>query len=131
MTLRELGFPPYDGPATVSPPGSDCPDSTEVMSVYLADCHNKYCLDEIPTHFGNFVLREKLVFPSREFWVWSCEDGFGRTWDVLVVRGKAKVYGKLGSDLWMTGDLYTERHAPLELILAEYPEHTNEAGRAH
>jgi hypothetical protein len=126
---REAGFPVYDGPTTESPPGTDCPYSIPVMSRYLTDCHYHYSVEEEPTTFGEFELREKLVFSNREFWIWSCKDGFGRNWDIVVGRGETPMHGESGSKVWMTGDIYVGRHTPMQLIVDEYPEHIHETGK--
>jgi len=132
MTLGiEASFPIYSGPTTESPPGTDCPYSVQVMSRYLTGCHYHYMLEEEPATFGELEFREKLVFSNREFWVWSCKDGFGRNWDIVVGRGETQMYGECGSDVWMTSAAYIERHPPRELIVSEYPENVHETGKAN
>ncbi|MCP4319653.1 MAG: hypothetical protein GY789_27650 [Hyphomicrobiales bacterium] len=124
----DRGFPLHSGPSTESPPGTDSPYSIQVMADYLTGCQFHYEIEEDPTTFGEFRLREKLSFSNREFWVWSCKDGFGRIWDVVVGRGESPFHLDSEPQIWMFGALYKERYTPWELIVSEFPEHIHETG---
>ncbi|MCY6382104.1 hypothetical protein [Hoeflea prorocentri] len=99
------------------------------MSDYMTNCHYKYSVDEEPTSYGEFRLREKLFFLNREFWVWSCKDGFGRTWDVVVGRDEPSFHPDSQPPIWMFGALHEKRYDPREIIVNEFPELIHETGK--
>ena len=101
------------------------------MAEYLRDCHYRYSTDEEPTTFDGFALRETFQFSDRRFWVWSCTDGFGRTWDVIVGQGRTSVHGATGNALWMHGERNDGRPEPRDLIARDYPEHNDYSGRVN
>jgi hypothetical protein len=128
----ESGFPAWTGDSLAqSASESGCPISPGEMAEYMSGCQHQYCLDEEPTTFANFQLRAKFDFVSREFWVWSCEDGFGRSWDIIAGRGQSPFHNKTGIELWMHGERNARNIDPREMIAREYPEHDNSTGKAN
>ncbi len=127
----EGGYPLFTGPEDGPPDGTDSPFSVATMRKYLESCHYHYSLDERPTKFTQFELREKFFFRIREFWVWSCTDGFDRIWDVTIGRGETPVQGQSEKQRWMHAVLYTKRYTPRAFILSGYPEHADEVGKAN
>lgn len=136
-TLRKIprpesGFPAWEGDYDKSFAAENiCPVSVSEMAEYMTNCHHQYCLQEAPTTFGNFVMREKFDFGTREFWVWASKDGYGRTWDILVGRGETPIHQKTGNHLWMHGELNSVALEPRDLIAREYPEYDSILGKAN
>jgi hypothetical protein len=111
--------------------GNTCPISKEKMAEYMAQCHYRYCLNEKPETFTSFRLLEGFPFPDRYFWIWSCADGQGREWNILVGHGRSPFVDESRKCTWMHGERHSESQSPRDILLREYPEHENMAGKAN
>ena len=128
----ECGFPAWFGnPGELPENDVGCPVSESAMSQYMENNHLRYCLEEKPTTFSGFVLRESFIFPNRKFWIWSCEDRQRRTWDIIVGQGMSPFFEKTHERVWMHGERNSVRRSPRDLLLREYPEHINASGKAN
>ncbi len=123
-----LGFPLFIEDNAYVSDGGDDPFSTETMAGYMESNHYHWMTEETPTKFSDFRLKGKLVFRMRDFWVWTCRDGFDRTWDITVGQGEAPVVGHEGQSKWMHASCYADVYSPRTIIIDEYPEHGDEQG---
>jgi hypothetical protein len=111
--------------------GNMCPISEEKMAEYMAQSQNHHCLDEEPVTFTSFRLLSGFSFPDRYFWIWSCTDGLGREWNVLVGHGRSPFVGESCKRTWMHGERHSVPQSRRDILIAEYPEYENMAGKAN
>src|SRR5690349_23282757 len=92
----KLGFPAHweDNPDASTFSENGCPASVALMTDYLKNCHYHYVRDEESLELGEFRQVARWIFPDRRFWLWSCPDGVGREWLLLVGSGRSPFAGE-------------------------------------
>ena len=130
----KLSFPAAwdDNPDEAAFSENGCPASVDLMREYLKNCHYHYVLDEETLELGEFVQASRWTFPDRQFWLWSCLDGVGREWCVLVGSGRSPFAEETENrKCWFFGKTNTDRMTPDEFLADEFPGYADMSGKAN